>query len=47
MRKEPVHYSGIEIDTNVINRFKLIAKSRYESYIELYNQLKVIKEWEK
>lgn len=24
-----------------------IAKSRYESYIELYNQLKVIKEWEK
>ena len=24
-----------------------IKKSRYESYIELYNQLKMIKEWEK
>lgn len=24
-----------------------ISKSRYDSYIELYNQLKIIKEWEK
>ena len=24
-----------------------IAKSRYESYVELFNQLKNIKEWEK
>lgn len=33
MRKEPVNYSGIQIDNNVINRFKLIAKSRYDKNI--------------